>query len=206
MVSFTWSFSLIFKRGLNSPFFYTTYIRGETILSILKIYERVSCIIKHYRSTNLHITNLYDNHKPFSSRMSQRHESSLNLQSVVKNDIIWATNFPRLIGAGKLFLHFHLPLVFSKLSRFLLAIKTMLIQNASKNNSSVKYCSESLPNANMCSFFCAPIPLLWFVIIFIFHLPVCLWVIIHSGRWSDRFFFSFVLLNHLIQCLANSCA
>lgn len=63
--------------------------------------RRAGYVLKHYRSMHLHTANLYDNHKPFSSRVSQQHESSLTLQGVVRSGIILATHILILMGAGK---------------------------------------------------------------------------------------------------------
>lgn len=131
--------------------------------------KRVGCFLKHCRSTHLHTTNLYDNQKPFLSGVSQQHNSGLTLQDVVKSGIILATNFLVFMGAGKLLLD--LSLLISP--NFFCLLKPCSSTVQVKTISFVK-CFESSSSINIYSFFCAPIPLLWSLIIFIVHLPVCL--------------------------------
>lgn len=126
--------------------------------------KRVASILQHYRSVHLHTTNLYDNQKPFSCRVSQQHKSSLTLQGVVRSGILLATHFFLLRGGGKS----QSPLSLIISSSFFCLSKpcssTMQVPLG-------KYV-ESSPSINIYSFFCAPVSLSWSLMVFIFHLPV----------------------------------
>ena len=67
---------------------------------IFKIYERISSVLRNYRNIHLHPANFYGSHKSFSTRISQRHGSCLNLQDVGKSDSI-LTKFPSIHGSRK---------------------------------------------------------------------------------------------------------
>ena len=76
------------------------YTLGGEMSGIFKIYERISSVLKNYRNIHLHPANFYGSHKSFSTRISQRHGSCLNLQDVGKSDSI-LTQFPPIHGSRK---------------------------------------------------------------------------------------------------------
>ena len=73
---------------------------GGEMSGIFKIYERISSVLRNYRNIHLHPANFYGSHKSFSTRISQRHGSCLNLQDVGKSDSI-LTKFPSIHGSRK---------------------------------------------------------------------------------------------------------
>ena len=82
---------------------------------VFKIYERMISVFKNYRNIHLHPASFYGSHKSFSTSISQRHGSCLNLQDVGKSDSILTVSFLLFMGAGKLFLHLGFSLVCTQL-------------------------------------------------------------------------------------------